>query len=152
MDIVLRSAVVFVLLWVALRASGKREVTQLSTFELVVLVTLGDLVGQTVVQEDFSLTTGALAVATFILLSTALSYVSWRFPRTRGVLEGRPTVILRDGVPDIDAMAAERLPLADLEKAARERGIRDLGEVDLAVLESDGKFSFFEREGSGGSP
>ncbi|MET0740069.1 MAG: YetF domain-containing protein [Candidatus Nanopelagicales bacterium] len=151
MDIVLRAAVVFALLWLALRASGKREVTQLSTFELVVLVTLGDLVGQTVVQEDFSLTTGALAVSTFVLLSTLLSYVSWRFPQTRGVLEGRPTVILRDGVPDLDAMATERLPLDDLEKAARERGIRDLASVDLAVLESDGKFSFFVREGTAGS-
>ena len=83
MDIVIRSILTFVLLWFVLRVSGKRQVTQLSAFELILLVTLGDLISQTVLQEDFSLTGGALAVGTFTVLSILLSYLSWRFPRTR---------------------------------------------------------------------
>ncbi len=145
MDVVLRAAAVFVLLWVVLRFSGKREVSELSTFELVVLVVLGDLIGQTVMQEDFSFTAGMLAVITFVLLSVGVSYLSWRFNRLRPVFEGTPTVILKDGAVDHDALRNERYHLDDLLEAARMEGIRDLADVDLAVLEIDGKVSFFTR-------
>ncbi|HET6729146.1 MAG TPA: YetF domain-containing protein [Jiangellaceae bacterium] len=148
MDVIIRATVVFALLWFALRVSGKRQVTQLSAFELILLVTLGDLISQTVLQEDLSLTGGALAVATFTLLSILLSWVSWRFAPTRPVLDGEPTILLRDGEVDEDVLRYERLPLDDLLAAAREHGVRDLAVVDLVVLEADGTFSFFTRSGS----
>ena len=148
MDVIIRATIVFALLWFVLRVSGKRQVTQLSAFELILLVTLGDLISQTVLQEDLSLTGGALAVATFTLLSILLSWVSWRFAPTRPVLEGEPTILLRDGDVDEDVLRYERLPLDDLLAAAREHGVRDLADVDLVVLEADGTFSFFTRSGS----
>ena len=133
MDIVIRSILTFVLLWFVLRVSGKREVTQLSAFELILLVTLGDLISQTVLQEDFSLTGGFLAVG-------------WRFPRTRPVLDGEPTVLLTDGDVDEKVLRYERLPLDDVLVAAREHSVRDLADVDLVVLEPDGTFSFFKKD------
>ena len=126
MDVIIRATIVFALLWFVLRVSGKRQVTQLSAFELILLVTLGDLISQTVMQEDLSLTGGALAVATFTLLS----------------------ILLRDGDVDEEVLRYERLPLDDLLAAAREHGVRDLADVDLVVLEADGTFSFFTRSGS----
>jgi len=149
MDVIIRATLVFALLWFVLRVSGKRQVTQLSAFELILLVTLGDLISQTVMQEDYSLTGGALAVATFTLLSILLSWVSWRFAPARPVLDGQPTILLRDGDVDEDVLRYERLPLDDLLAAAREHGVRDLADVDLVVLEADGTFSFFTRSGSG---
>jgi uncharacterized membrane protein YcaP (DUF421 family) len=149
MDIVIRSVLTFVVLWFVLRVSGKREVTQLSAFELILLVTLGDLISQTVLQEDFSLMGGFLAVGTFTLLSILLSWVGWRFPQTRPVLDGEPTVLLRDGKLDQTVMRYERLPLDDVLIAAREHSIRDLADVDLLVLEPDGTFSFFKKENGG---
>ena len=149
MDVIIRATLVFVLLWFVLRVSGKRQVTQLSAFELILLVTLGDLISQTVMQEDLSLTGGALAVATFTLLSILLSWVSWRFNASRPVLDGEPTILLRDGVVDEDVLRYERLPLDHLFAAAREHGVRDLADVDLVVLEADGTFSFFTRSGGG---
>jgi uncharacterized membrane protein YcaP (DUF421 family) len=146
MDIVIRSILTFMLLWFVLRVSGKREVTQLSAFELILLVTLGDLISQTVLQEDFSLTGGALAVGTFTVLSILLSYVGWRFPRTRPVLNGEPTVLLTDGNVDEKVLRYERLPLDDVLVAAREHSVRDLADVDLVVLEPDGTFSFFKKD------
>lgn len=145
MDIVIRSILTFMLLWFVLRVSGKRQVTQLSAFELILLVTLGDLISQTVLQEDFSLTGGALAVGTFTVLSILLSYLSWRFPRTRPVLDGEPTVLLTDGNVDEKVLRYERLPLDDVLVAAREHSVRDLADVDLVVLEPDGTFSFFKK-------
>jgi len=147
MDVIIRATLVFVLLWFVLRVSGKRQVTQLSAFELILLVTLGDLISQTVMQEDLSLTGGALA--TFTLLSILLSWVSWRFNASRPVLDGEPTILLRDGVVDEDVLRYERLPLDHLLAAAREHGVRDLADVDLVVLEADGTFSFFTRSGGG---
>lgn len=151
MDIVIRAAVVFVLLWFVLRVSGKRQVTQLSAFELILLVTLGDLISQTVLQEDLSLTGGTLAVATFTLLSVLLSWLSWRFRRSRRLLEGEPTILIKDGHVDDDVLRYERLPMDDVLAAAREHGIRDLADVDLMVLEPDGTFSVFTRSDSGGT-
>ncbi|TDE15784.1 DUF421 domain-containing protein [Jiangella asiatica] len=145
MDVIVRAAIVFAILWFVLRVSGKRQVTQLSAFELILLVTLGDLISQTVLQEDLSLTGGALAVATFTLLSILLSWVSWRFRRIRPVLEGEPTILIRDGSVDDKVLRYERLPMDDVLAAAREHGVRDLAEVDLMVLEADGTFSIFTR-------
>lgn len=151
MDIVIRAAVVFVLLWFVLRVSGKRQVTQLSAFELILLVTLGDLISQTVLQEDLSLTGGALAVATFTLLSVLLSWLSWRFARSRRLLEGEPTILIKAGHVDDEVLRYERLPMDDVLAAAREHGIRDLADVDLMVLEPDGTFSVFTKSDSGGT-
>ncbi|MEJ7723671.1 MAG: YetF domain-containing protein [Ilumatobacteraceae bacterium] len=149
MDIVLRAAFVWVLLAVAMRVGGKREIAQMSAFDLIMLVTVGDLIGQTVMQEDYSLTAGVLAVGTFAMLALGLEYLTWRFPITQSAIEGRPSIIVRDGIPDLDVMHSERLPLNDLHEAARGSGIRDLRDIDLCVLETDGSFSFFTKGGSG---
>lgn len=146
MDIVIRATLVFALLWFVLRVSGKRQVTQLSAFELILLITLGDLISQTVLQEDLSLTGGALAVATFTLLSILLSWVTWRFARTRKVVEGEPAILVKDGHVDDAMLRYERLPIDDLLAAAREHGVRDLSEIELMLLEADGTFSLFTRE------
>lgn len=145
MEIVIRAVVMFAFLWLVTRVVGKRELGQLSAFELVLLVTMGDLVQQGVTQEDYSLSGAVMTVGTFALLSVALSYLSWRFPRTRSVLEGRPVVVVRDGEMQHELMRMERLTDTELLEAARKEGIRDVADVDLAVLENDGSLSFFQR-------
>lgn len=149
MEIVIRATVLFAFLWLVTRAVGKRELGQLSSFELVLLVTMGDLVQQGVTQEDYSVSGAVMTVATFALLSVLLSYVSWRFPRTRRALEGRPAVVVRDGRMQHDIMRLERLTDTELLLAARKQGIRDIATVDLAVLENDGSISFFATSGAG---
>ncbi len=149
MDIVLRAAVIFVVLWIVIRVSGKREIAQLSAFDLIVLVTLGDLVSQNVMQEDYSLTGGLLAVSTVVVMAMALSWLAFRFPRTRPLLEGRPRVVVRDGEVDLAVLHGERMAVPDLFEAAREQGVRSLRDVELCVLETDGGFSFFARSRGG---
>lgn len=146
MDIVIRSTIVFVVIAVVIRVSGKRQIAQLTAFDLILLVTMGDLIGQTILQEDYSLTAGVLAVVTFAVLSILVGWVAFFVPRTRKVLEGQPTVVIRDGVVDKDVARHEMLPHAELLEAAREAGIRDLGDVELAIMEVDGSFSFFTRD------
>lgn len=143
MDVVIRSLIIFAFLWLAIRVSGKREVAQLSAFDMILLVTVGDLVSQGVVQEDYSLTTAIVAVATFSVAGIALALVDYRFPSSRPVLAGRPRIVVRDGEPLLDVLSSELITISDLHEAAREKGIRSLSEIELCVVETDGKFSFF---------
>ena len=153
MEIVVRALVVFVFLWIVTRAVGRSTLGELSTFELLLYVTMGDLVQQAVTQQDYSVTAGLLAVSTFALLTVALAWLQWRFPRLRPVVTGRPLLVFRDGQPLEGAMKAQRLSVADFLVAAREQGIRSTAEVEYAVLEADGRLSFFTRDsGSEGAP
>lgn len=147
MEIVLRALVVFAFLWVITRSVGRTTLGELSTFELLLYVTMGDLVQQAVTQQDYSLTGAGLAVGTFALLTLALSWVQWRFPRTRDVITGRAVLVMAGGEPDEAAMRRQRLSVADLLVAAREQGIRRTADIEYAVLEADGRISFFTYEG-----
>jgi uncharacterized membrane protein YcaP (DUF421 family) len=145
-EIVIRALVVFAFLWLVTRAVGRSTLGELSTFELLLYVTMGDLVQQAVTQQDYSVTAGLLAVGTFALLTVGLSWVQWRFPRVRPVVTGRPVLVFKDGRPVEDGMRRQRLSVADLLVAAREQGIRRTSEIEYAVLEADGRLSFFTRD------
>jgi uncharacterized membrane protein YcaP (DUF421 family) len=143
MEIVVRALVLFVFLWIVTRAVGRSTLGELSTFELLLYVTMGDLVQQGVTQQDYSITSAVLAVGTFALLTVLLSWLQWRFPRARPVLTGRPLLVVRGGQVLEDAMRAQRLSTADFLVAAREQGIRRTADIEYAVLEADGRLSFF---------
>lgn len=149
MDVLIRSVVIFALLWFVVRVGGKREVAQLSAFDMILLITVGDLVSQGVVQEDYSLTAAIIAVATFTLAGILLNAVTFRFPRFRPWLAGRARIVVRDGEPLLKTLAGERMTIQDLHEAARKNGIRRLSDIELCVLETDGSFSFFTREEDG---
>lgn len=147
MQTVVTSVLAFALIWVVLRVVGKRELSQLSAFDFVILVVLGDLVAEGVVAEDTSLTGAVIAVATFGLLTVALSWLSWRLPsRARPLFEGTPTLLIKDGELIEEALRIERLEINDLHEAARADGIRDLKDIEWAVLEADRIFSFFQQQ------
>jgi uncharacterized membrane protein YcaP (DUF421 family) len=148
MEIVLRALVVFFFLWVLTRSLGRATLGELSTFELLLYVTMGDLVQQGVTQQDYSVTGAVLALSTFAILTLSLSWTQWRFPRTRDLITGRPVLVLAKGEPVRDAMRRQRLSVADLLVAAREQGIRRTAEIEYAVLEADGRISFFTYDNS----
>jgi uncharacterized membrane protein YcaP (DUF421 family) len=148
MEIVFRSLFVFFFLWIVTRAVGRSSLGELSTFQLLLYVTMGDLVQQAVTQQDYSVTAGVLAVSTFALLTTGFGWINWRWRRARPIVSGVPVVIVKDGEPIVPALRHERLSLDELYAQARQQGIRKLGEIDLAVLENDGKVSFFTRGGA----
>jgi uncharacterized membrane protein YcaP (DUF421 family) len=156
MEILFRATVIYFFLWSLTRGMGKRELSQMTAFELLVLVTVGDLVQQGVTQEDMSLTGAFIAVGTFAFWSLVFAYVTFKFPRTQSVLEGVPVIIIRDGEVLDKFLAAERLTLDEVKEAARNQGIHDLSAVRQGVLEPDGKVSFLLADGPGdqqsGSP
>ncbi|MFF5794709.1 DUF421 domain-containing protein [Paeniglutamicibacter sp. NPDC012692] len=146
MEIVLRAAITFFLLWLITRAVGRSTLGELSSFELLLFITMGDLVQQGVTQEDHSVTGGLIAVGTMALLTVMLGYVNVRWPRLGRFVHGSPVVILHGGKPDLKALRSERMGIDDLMTAARGQGFRNFSDIDLAVLEPNGKISFFAKD------
>jgi uncharacterized membrane protein YcaP (DUF421 family) len=150
MEIILRATVIFFFLWILTRVLGKRTLSQLSTFELILLVMLGDLIQGGVTQDDTSMTGAVLAVSTMAFWVLAFSFLSWRFERAEAVIEGLPAVLISDGKVIDEALRIERMPYSDLCEAARQQGIGNLDEVRLAVLETNGLVSFVKHSGEQG--
>jgi uncharacterized membrane protein YcaP (DUF421 family) len=145
MDLVLRAAVIYVFLFVLMRLIGRRELSQLQPFDVLLLVVLGDLITQGALQSDMSLTGAMLASGTFALLTVATSFLAYRFRRLRPVLEGEPLVVVVDGKVVEQNLARERLTIDDIQEEARTNGIASLNDVRWAVLETTGRISFISR-------
>lgn len=143
MEIVIRALVVYVFLYAVTRVAGRATLGELSAFQLLLYVTMGDLVQQAVTQQDYSVTAGVLAVSVFALLTVAAGFATRRWRRVRGPLHGVPYVLVRNGEPLLETMKLERMSIDDLLIAARQQGITRFSDIDLAVLETNGQVSFF---------
>jgi uncharacterized membrane protein YcaP (DUF421 family) len=145
MDIVLRAAAAFVLVFLLLRVTGRRELSTLEPFDLILLVVIGDLVQQGVTQSDMSFTGLVLAVGTFTVLAVATSWLSYRFKAMRNVLEAAPLVVVEHGKPIEHNMRAERLTLEEVAEAARLQQVASLEDVEWAIIEPTGQISIIPR-------
>lgn len=153
MEIVIRAVVLFFFLWGLTRVVGRSTLGELSSFELVLFIVMGDLIQQGVTQQDFSVTGALLAIGTFAVLTIALSWINARFPGARRVTHGVPVVVVSGGELATEVMRTERLSLDDLLGAARQQGIEKIAQIRLAVLETNGQISFFTDDGgSSGAP
>jgi uncharacterized membrane protein YcaP (DUF421 family) len=146
MDIVLRAIVVFGFLLVLTRIIGRRELSSLQPFDLILIIILGDAVQQGLTQDDYSLTGAFLAIGTIAVLQVLVSWVGFRFPRARPVLEGTPIVVVENGDVIERNARRERLSVDEIREAARLQGIGQLSEVRWAVLETNGQISFVKNE------
>jgi uncharacterized membrane protein YcaP (DUF421 family) len=147
MDVVLRAVVVFCFLLFLTRVVGRRELSSLEPFDLILLIVIGDLVQQGVTQSDHSLTGAILSAGTFGVLTVVVSYLSYRFVRLRPIIEGEPLILLQEGRPIERNLRRERITLEEVAAAARQQSVGSLADVQWAVLETGGRISFI-RKGS----
>jgi uncharacterized membrane protein YcaP (DUF421 family) len=143
-EIVIRASLMFFVAWLISRAVGKRGLSQMSPLDMILVVTIGDLIQQGVTQEDMSVTGALLAVGTIALWVVLMTWASYRWTRARRWIDGVPVLLLRDGELNEEALRLERLPLDELMEQARQSGITDLSTVRFAVLEPNGSISFIE--------
>ena len=142
MDLVIRAAVAFLFVYLLTRIIGRRELSSLQPFDLIMLVMIGDLVQQGVTQNDFSVTGALLVGGTIGLLTVAVSYASYRFPRLRPALEGEPIIVVENGKPLMRNLGRNRITLEELAAAARQNQLDSLDDIRWAVLETNGRISF----------
>src|SRR5436190_20255458 len=123
MDLVIRAVVIFFFIFLITRVAGRRELSSLQPFDLILLVVLGDLVQQGITQSDQSVTGALIVISTIALLSVAVSWVSFRSRRLRLVTDGEPLVLVEDGEVIDRNLRRERLTREDIEEEARQQQI-----------------------------
>ena len=146
MDVVLRAALAFAVIFFLTRVVGRRELSSLEPFDLIMLIVLGDLVQQGVTQSDYSVTGLVLAGGTIALMQIGVSYLNFRFERLQPLLEGEPIVLIDDGRTLEKNLSRERLTRSELEEQARQSQIDSLDKVRWAVLETSGQISFIPKQ------
>jgi uncharacterized membrane protein YcaP (DUF421 family) len=145
MDLVIRAAVVFMFVFLVTRIVGRRELSQLEPFDLILLVVVGDLIQQGVTQSDESVTGALIVISTIAILSVAVSWLSFRYRKLRIVTEGEPIVLVQDGRPIERNLRRERITLEDVQEEARQAQISSIGDLRWAILEDDGRISCIPR-------
>jgi uncharacterized membrane protein YcaP (DUF421 family) len=146
MDLVLRAFVTFTFIFIVTRLVGRRELSSLEPFDLILLVVLGDLVQQGVTQDDYSITGAFIVIATMGLMSVGTSYLSFRSPRLRRVMEGVPIVLVENGRPIEPNLRRERLTVDELAEQARAHELESIDDIRLAVLETNGEISVIPKK------
>lgn len=152
MDIVLRASAIFLLLFLLLRLFGKRQLGQMTPFEFVGLVVLGDFVQQAITHNDYSVTAAVLAVTTFGFWSLVLGWVSYRSDTMRRLLEGQPRILIQDGKLLDKVLQRDKITEAEVLSEMRLAGIAQLDDVEWGILEPSGKISFLKRADQSASP
>jgi uncharacterized membrane protein YcaP (DUF421 family) len=152
MDAVLRVAFVFVWVLAAFRLLGKRELGKLSPFELVVLLLIPEIFSDALVGEDYSMTGAVIGAGTLLTLVFLVSLLSHRFPGVEGVVEGDPTVLVRDGAFCERSMNRVHVSPDEVFAQMRMAGVERLEEVRWAILEADGKISIVPTSGRSARP
>lgn len=142
--LILRTAIVYGIVFVALRWAGKRQVAQMGAAELMVLLLLSESVQTSMVGPDESVVGGLIVGLTLLLLSMTLEFVAYRFRRAEPVIEGSPALLIRRGKLCEETMRREWINRSDLQQMLRKQGVQSPAEVDLAVLESDGTLSIIK--------
>src|SRR5437773_8917272 len=145
MDLTLRSIFLFCFVFLLMRLIGRRELSSLEPFDLVLLIVLGDAIQQGLTQDDYSVTGAIIVVGTIAALQVATSYVSFRIPRMRSTLDGLPIVVVEDGKPIQKNLHRERITVDELAQEMRQQQIASLDEVQWAVLETSGAISFIKK-------
>ena len=146
MELVIRATLIYWFLWLIVRGTGKRSISELSPLELIFTFVIGDLVQQAITGQDMSMTGGIIVISTFAAWMLTSDFLTHRSKRWERILEGEAVVVLRDGQPDHARLRNERLTVDDLASAAREQGFASLDDIRFAVLEHDGKLSFVGNE------
>jgi len=141
LEIVLRTSVVYVLVLLGLRLTGKREVGQMTPFDLVLLLLLSNSVQNAMTGPDSSLNGGAVAAATLLALNFVVARIAARSRTARKLLDGEPRLLIHNGKILTDNLRKENMTLDELRRALREHNVAESSDVALAVLEVDGAVS-----------
>jgi len=145
MDLVIRAAVIYIVVFTFTRVLGKRELSSLQPFDLILLVVIGDLIQNGVTQSDQSVTGVILVLSTIGILQVSTSFLGFRFRPLRRFLQGEPIVLVREGEIIRRNLRRERLDESDLAEKARLDGIGSMDDIRWAVLETNGEISFVKR-------
>jgi uncharacterized membrane protein YcaP (DUF421 family) len=142
MDTVLRAATVYLVLLILLRIGGKRTFAQITPFDFVLLLIIGESTQQALTGEDYSITTVVIIVVTLMLIDVSISYIKQWFPRADKWIDGAPVLLVHSGEVLTERLDMSRVSEEDILEAARKlRGLERMDQIKYAVLETDGEIT-----------
>ncbi|HLV16595.1 MAG TPA: YetF domain-containing protein [Pseudomonas sp.] len=142
MDVVLRAVTMYLVLMLLFRLAGRRTLAEITPFDLILLLMIGEATQQALLSDDYSLTAAILAICTLIAVDVGLSIIKLRSSRVRRWLDGTPTLLVDHGRPLRARLAKARLQEDDILQAAREGpGLQRMEQIKYAILEANGKIS-----------
>ncbi len=142
MDMILRAVAMYVLVLVVFRIAGRRTLSEMTAFDFVLLLVIGEATQQALLGDDFSITTAAIVIVTLVGLDVGLSYVKGLSPRLATLLDGRPMILVERGKPIAERLARSRVDEEDILEAARQsRGLERMDQIGYAILEVSGGIS-----------
>ena len=145
MDIVLRAIALYVFVVFVMRVIGRRELSSMTPFDLVLLIILGDAIQQGLTQDDYSVTGAVLAIATIASLQVFTSYLSYKSRSARKVFEGEPVVLVERGELVERNLKRERMTADEVAEEMRQQQVGSLDEVEWGILEANGSISFIKK-------
>ena len=147
MDAVLRATAIYIILFLIFRLAGKRALSQITTFDFVLLLVIGETTQQALLGNDFSVTNSAILIISLVLLDLVVSLLKQRLPVMDNILEGTPLVVVKDGKPIEERMKKARVGKDDILEAARQlQGLERMEQVKYAVLERTGGISIVPKQ------
>jgi uncharacterized membrane protein YcaP (DUF421 family) len=142
MNPVLRAVLMFVVLWLVFRIGGRRTLAEITTFDFILLLVIGDAAQNALVGDDFAITTAALVIVTLLLLDVLMARLSGRSERLRRAIESAPVIVIDNGRVCEQVMRDEGVDVEEVLAAARERhGLRGLDQIKFAIVERHGGIS-----------
>ena len=146
MESVIRGAAIYLILLLVMRLSGRRTLSEATAFDFILLLIIAETTQQALLGDDFSITNAVVLFVTLIVIDIGLSELKLWSPRANNLLQGVPTVIVRNGRVDRHALSRSRMTEDDIRTAARQKqGLANLDEVEHAVLETDSGISVVPR-------
>ena len=142
MDAVLRAAAMYLLLMILFKIAGRRSLTDLTTFDFVLLLVIGEATQQALLGDDFSVTNSVMIIATLIAIDVGFSQAKQRSKLLAKLIDGGPTIIVENGKPLTKRMREARITEADVMEAARSnQGIIEMEKIRYAIIERNGAIS-----------
>jgi uncharacterized membrane protein YcaP (DUF421 family) len=145
-EIMLRTAVVYFVILIGIRLTGKREIGQMTPFDLALLLLISNAVQNAMTGPDTSVSGGIVAAGTLLLLNAGVTRIVWKNEKVRKIVEGTPTLLIRHGKIIQEHLDKEKVTEDALTQALREHGVATVEEVSVAVLEIDGSISVLKNE------
>ncbi len=146
MDSVIKSVIVYFVLWLVIRASGRRTLRQLTVFDFILFLIIGGAASRALMGQDYSLIQAFLVIATFVIIDVAMSLLERNVPSIGKILKGVPTIVVENGRVLSARLRRARLTEEDvLEAARRHHGLETMDDIKLAILEANGEISIIPR-------
>ena len=146
LDIILRSASVYLFMLIALRIFGKKELSQLNTADVILILLISNSVQNAMVGSDTSLLGGLAAAAILFVINFSLKKLKFKFPKFSDFLHEKPEILIHDGKLDFKSLSKLNITSEELQEAIREHGVEHFSDVKLAMLEIDGNISIISGE------